>query len=80
MPDEIIATIGLEVPLGRLDGAGSGYGLAQCPSCARWIDTSCSQCGGGDPAPMSPEDVLSRREELRAQQRRERSWYERGKR
>lgn len=79
MPDEIIATIGLEVPFGKIDGAGSGHGLAQCPSCARWIDTSCGQCET-TPAPKAREEALSRREELRSQQRRERSWYERGRR
>ena len=81
MPDEIVATIGPEIPPGRLDGTGSGYGLAQCATCGRWIDTSCSQCDTSAPsALMSRDEVLSRREELRSQHRRERSWYERGSR
>lgn len=81
MSGEIIATIGRAIPIGGLDGTGSGFGLAQCPSCARWIDTSCSKCDAPVPqAPMSSEEVLKRREALHAEKLRERSWYDRGAR
>jgi uncharacterized protein (UPF0212 family) len=77
---EVVATIGKEIAVGELDGKGSGFGLSSCPTCGRVIDTSCSVCPPAPGTLLTREEVLERREALHAQRRRERAWYERGRR
>jgi hypothetical protein len=78
--NEIVATIGLELPLDGLDGAGSGFGLTSCAFCGRIIDSTCSVCVAPEPAPMAPGEARRRQEELRDKSQREQAWYERGAR
>jgi len=55
--------------------------LEQCPTCRRYIDRVCSVCPPPERArTATPEEARRRHEELREQSRRERDWYERGRR